>query len=132
MENWRKYHNEANDYSKAAFGSFNKRKFGSQVVYNLLSMAIENYLTALCVSCGEMPEHEGISYMLRQVGKNVQIPEAFFDEARFVNRFMNFCSLEVFEPKDPTRSDLVRMLSFTDDIKQYCEKKLLLEQASLN
>lgn len=125
MENWEKYHDEANSYAKTAVGAFKKEKFGSQVVYNVLSMAVENYLTALCVSRGEMPEHEGISYMLRQVGKNIQIPEAFFQEARFMNRFMNFCSLEVFEPKDPSRTELERMLSFTADLKQFCEKELL-------
>jgi hypothetical protein len=129
MEMWKKYLDDANGYSKAAFGAFNKDKLGSQVVYNLLSMGIENYLTALCISGGEMPEHEGISFMLRQVGKKIEIPEAFFQEARFLNRFMNFCSLEVFEPNDPSRSDLVRMLGFTDELKRFCEEKLLQEAA---
>lgn len=129
MANWEKYYKEANSYSKAAFGAFNKGKFGSQVIYNLLSMAIENYLTALIVSCGELPEHEGISYMLRQVGKNIEIPEAFFPEARFLNSFMNFCSLEVFEPKDPTNDELGRMLIFTKELKQFCEEKLQSESA---
>ncbi len=124
MVNWEKYYNEANSYSKAAFGAYNKNRFGSQVVYNLLSMAIENYLTALCISGGEMPEHEGISYMLRQVNKNIEIPESFFQEARFMNRFMNFCSLEVFEPKDPLRADLERMLRFTEELQSFSEGKL--------
>lgn len=132
METWRKYFDEANAYSKTAFGSFNKSKFGNQVVYNLLSMAIENYLTALCLKIGQMPRHSGITAILKQIEKTMEIPEAFHVEARFINSFMNFCSLEVLEPKDPSRADLVRMLSFTTDIKRFSEDKLLLEQASLN
>ena len=127
MANWEKYYEEGNSYSKSAFGSFNKGKFGSQVIYNLLSMGIENYLTALCIKSGSLPEHSGITAMLRQVAKAMEVPANFQDEARFVNSFMNFCSLEVFEPKDPTRSDLVRMLSFADELKRFCEKTLFQE-----
>ncbi|WP_297100554.1 hypothetical protein [uncultured Draconibacterium sp.] len=127
-QTWKKYFDDANDYSKAAIGSFGKMKFGSQVVYNLISMAIENYLTALCISSGEMPEHEGISYMLRQVAKNIEIPEPFHQEARFMNRFMNYCSLEVQEQKDPTHEELSRMIGFMGDLKSFCEGLLLKGQ----
>ena len=128
MANWTKYMDEADSYAKAAVGSFKKEKLGSLVVYNILSMAVENYLTALCVSTGEMPEHEGISYMLRQVGKNIEIPEPFHQEARFMNRFMNYCSLEVQEQKDPTHEELARMLGFMGDLKRFCEGILLKGQ----
>ncbi|MCY1723412.1 hypothetical protein OU798_23880 [Prolixibacteraceae bacterium Z1-6] len=130
MESWRKYFDEANAYSKTAFGSFNKSKFGSQVIYNLLSMAVENYLTALCSKIGQMPEHSGITAILRQVQKSMDIPEIFHVEARFINSFMNFCSLEVLETKDPSRSDLVRMLGFTDELKRFCEERLLQEEVA--
>ncbi|WP_321371296.1 hypothetical protein [uncultured Draconibacterium sp.] len=128
MANWTKYMDEADSYAKAAVGSFNKEKLGSLVIYNVLSMAIENYLTALCISSGEMPEHEGISYMLRQVGKNIEIPEPFHQEARFMNRFMNYCSLEVQEQKEPTHEELARMLGFMGDLKSFCEGILLKGQ----
>ena len=127
-QTWKKYFDDANGYSKAAIGSSSKKKFGSQVVYNLISMAIENYLTALCISSGEMPEHEGISYMLRQVAKNIEIPEPFHQEARFMNRFMNYCSLEVQEPIDPTHEELARMIGFMGDLKSFCEGLLLIGQ----
>jgi len=65
--------------------------------------------------------------MLRQLGTQISIPNYFFVEARFVNRFMNFCSLEAFESKDPTRSDLVRMLGFVDELKRFIEKKIFYE-----
>lgn len=129
MENWRKYFDEGNSYSKAALGSFNKDKFGSQVVYNLLSMGVENYLTALCSKLGEMPEHSGITAILRQIKKSMEVPDAFTNEARFINSFMNFCSLEVLEAKDPSREELQRMLTFTDELKSFCEETLLQEQS---
>jgi hypothetical protein len=124
MENWEKYYDEAGSYSKTAFGAYNNSRLGNQVVYNLVGLAIENYLTALCVKLDMMPEHSSIGGMLRQLGKQITVPKYFMVESRFINKFMNFCSLEVFEPKDPTRSDLVRMLSFTDDMRDFCEQYL--------
>jgi len=129
MANWEKYYEEGNSFTKSAFGSFNKSKFGSQVIYNLLSMGVENYLTALCIKAGSLPEHSGITAMLRQVNKTIETPAKFTDEARFINSFMNFCSLDVMEANDPTRADLVRMLGFTDDLKRFCEEILTEEEA---
>lgn len=37
---------------------------------------------------------------------------------------MNFCSLEVLDTPEPGISDLVRMLSFTGDIKNFAEEIL--------
>lgn len=128
MANWTKYIDEADSYTKAAVGSFKKEKLGSLVVYNVLSMAVENYLTGLCVSTGELPEHSGITAMLKQVGKKMEIPEEFLVEARFINRFMNFCSLEVLETLEPTREELSRMLDFTHALKDYCSAVLTEEE----
>lgn len=130
MENWKKYYDEASSYSKAAFGAFNNSRLGSQVVYNLIGLAIENYLTALCMKFEMMPEHSSIGGMLRQIEKEMPIPDGFKVESRFINKFMNFCSLEVFEPKDPSRSDLVRMLSFTDDMRDFCEGLLVPKKSA--
>ena len=130
MENWEKYYDEASSYSKAAFGAFNNSRLGSQVVYNLIGLAIENYLTAVCMKLGIMPEHSSIGGMLRQLGKEMEIPNSFNVESRFINKFMNFCSLEVFEPKDPSRADLVRMLSFTDDLCNFCEQHLVPQKSA--
>lgn len=132
MENWQKYYDEANSYSKGAAGAFKKAKLGSLVVYNLASLAIENYLTALCVSKNTLPEHSSISSMIRQLEKYMEVPAGFTDEARFLNKFMNFCSLEVLETIEPSQEDLARMLGFVADIKAFCDKEFTIEQPSLN
>lgn len=124
---WEKYYDEATRYSKAAFGAFNKNRLGNFVVYNLISLSIESYLTAVCASLNTLPEHSSISGMIHFLKKRIEIPESFTLESRFINKFMNFCSLEILETIEPTRSDLVRMLSFTSDIKEFCEKEFKKE-----
>lgn len=127
MEDWKKYYDEAASYSKAAFGAFNKKKLGGHVVYNLIGLAIENYLTALCMKFDILPEHSSIGSMLHLLKKQIEIPESFPAESRFINKFMNFCSLEVLETPEPSESDLSRMLSFTENIKIFTEEKLGVE-----
>ena len=124
MEEWKKYYDEAASYSKAAFGAFNKKRLGGHVIYNLIGLAIENYLTALCMKLDVLPEHSSISSMLHLLKKQIEVPDTFSVEARFINKFMNFCSLEVLDTPEPGTSDLVRMLSFTEDIKNFTEEFL--------
>lgn len=119
MEDWKKYYDEAASYSKAAFGAFNKKKLGNHVVYNLIGLAIENYLTAVCMKFNVLPEHSSIGSMLHLLKKQVTVPEGFTAESRFINKFMNFCSLEIMDMPAPGDSDLVRMLSFTEDVKSF-------------
>lgn len=120
MEDWKKYYDEAGGYSKAAFGAFRKKRLGNEVVFNLIGLAIENYLTAVCMKFNTLPEHSTVGSMLRLLKKHVEIPESFTAESRFMNRFMDyFCSLEVMEIPKPTSSDLTRMLGFTEDIKNF-------------
>lgn len=124
MVKWDKYIDAANGYHKAAAGAFKKGKLGSQVVFNLLSMSVENYFTALCLSIGEMPEQSLIADIQKQVGKKVEMPANFREEVRFMTSFMNFCSLEILEMKNPTCDELKRMLGFADELKLFCEKEL--------
>ena len=124
MEEWKKYYEEANSYSKAAFGAFNKKRLGHHVVYNLIGLAVENYLTAMCIKRDVLPAHSSIGSMLSLLKKQMEVPESFFVESRFINRFMNFCSLEVLETPEPSTADLVRMLNFTDDIGIFSERFL--------
>jgi len=127
MEEWQKYYDEANSYSKAAFGAFNKRKLGGHVIYNLIGLALENYLTALCMSMDLLPEHSSIGSMLALLKKQMEVPENFAIESRFMNKFMNFCSLEITDTPEPSDSDLVRMLSFSDDVRNFTSEKLGIE-----
>ncbi|MFV0592373.1 MAG: hypothetical protein ACK5M7_13380 [Draconibacterium sp.] len=120
MEDWKKYYDEAGGYAKAAFGAFRKNRLGNEVVFNLIGLSIENYLTAVCMKFNTLPEHSTIGSMLHLLKKYVEIPEAFAAESRFMNRFMDyFCSLEVMEIPKPSSSDLNRMLGFTEDVRNF-------------
>jgi len=116
---WKSYYSEASDYYKTAFGAAQKKRLGNLVIYNLVAMSIENYMTSVLMKSGFIPEHSSISSMYRELKKNHNTPEEFHAEVRFMNRFMNFCSLESTPEIVPTDDEISRMINFATSLKQW-------------
>jgi len=110
---------EATDYYKAALGASRKNTLGNLVIYNVVAMSIENYMTSVLMKSGFIPEHSSISSMYRELKKNHNAPEEFHAEVRFMNRFMNFCSLEPTPEIVPTDDEIKRMVRFATSLKEW-------------
>ena len=124
---WKSYYTEAADYSKVAKGASQKKTLGNLVIYNVVAMSIENYMTSLLMKSGFIPEHSSISSMYRELKKNHNAPEEFHAEVRFMNRFMNFCSLEVAPEIIPTDEEVARMIGFMTSLETWITACLAIE-----
>jgi HEPN domain-containing protein len=122
---WESYYKEAADYYKAALGAAEKKTLGNLVIYNVVAMSIENYMTSVLMKSGFIPEHSSISSMYRELKKNHDAPEAFHAEVRFMNRFMNFCSLEPTPEVIPTDEEIKRMIDFASSLQEWARQTLL-------
>ena len=128
---WESYYLEAADYYKTAYGAAQKKKLGNLVIYNLVAMSIENYMTSVLMKSDFIPEHSSISSMYRELKKNHNAPEEFHAEVRFMNRFMNFCSLEPAPEIVPTDEEIIRMINFATSLKEWAGN-YLEEEANAN
>jgi len=124
---WKSYYSEASDYYKTAFGAAQKKTLGNLVIYNVVAMSIENYMTCVLLKSGFIPEHSSISSMYRELKKNHNAPEEFHAEVRFMNRFMNFCSLEPSPAIVPTDQEINRMVNFATSLKEWTNEYLEVE-----
>jgi len=124
---WESYYLEAVDYHKAALGATEKKTLGNLVIYNVVAMSIENYMTSVLMKSDFIPEHSSISSMYRELKKNHNAPEEFHAEVRFMNRFMNFCSLEPTPAIVPTDEEIARMVSFATSLKDWTSEYLEVE-----
>lgn len=124
---WESYYLEATDYYKAALGASGKNTLGNLVIYNVVAMSIENFMTSVLMKSGFIPEHSSISSMYRELKKNHNAPEEFHAEVRFMNRFMNFCSLEVTPVIVPTDEEIKRMVNFATSLKEWTSDYLEVE-----
>jgi len=127
---WKSYYTEGADYYKAALGATRKNTLGNLVIYNVVSMSVENYMTCLLMKTGFIPEHSSISGMHRELKKLYEVPEGFHTEIRFLNRFMNFCSLEVAPVIVPTDEEVTRMIQFLSLLKDWVEGCLNLKSTA--
>ncbi len=118
---WKSYYTEGTDYYNAAMGASQKKTLGNLVIYNVVSMSVENYMTCLLMKTGLIPEHSSISGMFRELKKLYVVPEVFQSEIRFLNRFMNFCSLEVAPVIVPDDEEVTRMILFNSSLKDWVE-----------
>ncbi len=116
---WVSYYLEASDYYRVAKAASEKKTLGNLAIYNVVAMSIENYMTSVLMKSGFIPEHSSISSMYRELKKNHNAPEEFHAEVRFMNRFMNFCSLEPTPEIVPTDEDIYRMVSFATSLKAW-------------
>jgi len=116
---WESYFKEAIDYCSVAQNASRKGKLGNMVIYNIMGMSVENFMTSLLISEGNFPEHSSISGMLREIKKIMPVPEEFTAGVRFMNSFMNFCSLEVVPEKIPTDEEITRMIDFVTSFKDW-------------
>jgi len=124
---WKSYYLEAADYYKTAYGASQKKRLGNLVIYNLVAMSIENYMTSVLMKSDFIPEHSSISSMYRELKKNHNAPEEFHAEVRFMNRFMNFCSLEPAPEIVPTDEEITRMINFATSLKDWAGDYLGVE-----
>lgn len=124
---WESYFKEAIDYCSVAQNASQKGKLGNIVVYNLIGMSVENFMTSLLIREGFFPEHSSISGMLREIKKIMPVPEEFTAGVRFLNSFMNFCSLEIVPEKIPTDEEITRMICFVTSLKDWVETYLEIE-----
>lgn len=125
MEEWENYYAEATDYCNVARNAARKGKLGNMVIYNIVCMSVENFMTSILVSEGIYPEHSSITVMMREIKKLREIPDKFSSEVRFLNSFMNFCSLEVTPEKIPTDEEVARMAAFVGDFKEWTQAYLV-------
>ena len=123
---WEKIYNESCSYIKTANGAMKTKRLGNTVVYNLVSLAVENLLTALLMRDSMLPEHSSIGSMLRELKKTYDVPDSFFESSRLLNKYMNFCSLEVMPTLVPSDGDIEKMCFFMNDLKIWIDNQLTL------
>ena len=131
-QEWYGYYKEAEAYYKTVIGLQKKgNRLGGIVTYNLIGRALEGFLTAVMMHDDKLPEQSSISSMLRELAKTCEVPTYFKEEARFYNRFMNYCSLEVLPQLVPTDDEINRMVVYLHDLRLWVAESLKQDLQSI-
>jgi hypothetical protein len=122
---WKKELKEAHLYSKAAKGLYKNQKIDNETLYHIISLSVEKYLASLAYMINYIPSHSGLSFVVRELGKKMDMPSHFTDDVRFLNGFMTYCSLDFEQPKPISGADIDRMVRFLNDIEKFTGERSL-------
>ena len=111
------------DYRSAQMYHHRAKQFAeegqsSSVVFNVASVALENYLIALCDLYGEEPGNHNYTCLMDSVETVVAVSEILNKEIRSLDLIFGICSLENYYHGVPEESDSDRVLAMCDEVKQ--------------
>lgn len=89
----------------------------SSVVFNVASVALENYLIALCDLYGIEPGNHNYVCLMDAVETIIDVPPALNEEIRSLDLIFGICSLENYHHGTPEPSDSDRALALCGEVR---------------
>jgi hypothetical protein len=120
---WNKDLIEAKQFARAVDGMILNRKVDNETLYHIICLSVEKFTSSLAGMQNYIPMNSGITFIFRELKKKMDFPENFMGEARFLNGFMTYCSLDFEKPKYISENDLTRMVVFLKELETYTELK---------
>lgn len=122
MTAWHKDLEEAHQYALAAEGLKINGKVDNETLYHIVCLSVEKYTASLAGMLNYIPMHSSLTFVVRELGKKMELPTYFMDESRFLNSFMTYCSLDFEKPKEISEADKERMFAFLKDLKVFTQE----------
>lgn len=116
---WEEFYKEANDFCKAAYNAFEKKKFTNDTLYNIICMAIEKFLVSFLVFKGEMPANHTLSGLIEEIKLQFPVTKEMTESIYFIDRFQDICIIDPVERKEPNEQEMQKMVLAMVDIKEW-------------
>jgi len=120
---WKKDLTEGKQFARAVDGMIINRKVDNETLYHIICLSVEKFTSSLAGMQNYIPMNSGITFIFKELKKKMDFPENFMSEARFLNGFMTYCSLDFQKPKDISETDLTRMVIFLNELELFAEMK---------
>lgn len=127
----------AEDYRSAGMYHFRAKQFleegqAASVVFNVASVALENYLIALCHLFGAEPNNHNYTCLMDTVETITEVAGELNKEIRSLDSIFGICSIENYYHGNPETSDADRVLKMCDDVKKmFSPSKMAAVKAAL-
>lgn len=89
----------------------------SSVVFNVASVALENYLIALCELYGEEAGNHNYTCLMDVVEAIIDVPAALNKEIRSLDLIFGICSIENYYHGNPEQADMDRVLYMCNEVQ---------------
>lgn len=116
LEVFEKNYQSAKMYHRRAEEFLNEGQ-SSSVVFNVASVALENYLIALCELYGEEAGNHNYTCLMDTVEKIVDVPVVLNKEIRSLDLIFGICSIENYYHGNPEQDDRDRVLFMCNEVQ---------------
>ncbi len=124
---WNKEFKDACLYARTAKGMNKSQKVDNETLYHIICLSVEKFTAALASMVNYIPMHSGLTFVMRELSKKMELPANFVEETKFLNSFMVYCSLDFQTPKEITQENIERMLLFLDELNGFVDKKVAFQ-----
>ena len=120
----------ANGYFSTAMRAYQKNSvFSDELIFNILTMAIEKYLVGLLMSVGILPVNHVIKYLLMEVNQHFDIDKTVRQKLEDVDNYLDICSLDEFLKITPSKEELGKLIEATSQLKIFIYNHVPVEFA---
>jgi hypothetical protein len=125
MKEWPVYWDKGEAYLKTSHGMDGKReKFGPDIVYNLVSMAVEGLFMGYFMGRGGLPENHTLRDLVEFSRHYLALPPDVAEGLLAMNELQLICSVEHFSVKLPTWDEIERFIGWADTLRTVLASQL--------
>ncbi len=115
VETLKKTYNAAINYHERAL-QFKELGQRPSLIFNIGSVALENYLIALCEMHGDPPANHDFVMLIEIVEQHMKINPDLSEGIRIITDFFGICSMDTYDV--PGVSDAVSVLKICDQVSK--------------
>lgn len=115
--NWKTWIKEGDQYLKSATPKGEKSKFNNEILYNLLSMALEGYIMAILDYHTALPDNHTYTDLINGLEKVYDLPDDLKSRIMKYEGIQSICSVDQFEIRTATDEELIELHGAITEIK---------------
>ncbi len=115
VETLQKTYNAAINYHERAL-QFKELGQRASLIFNIGSVALENFLIALCELNGDPPDNHDFVMLIEIVEKHMNVNHELSDGIRMMNDYFGICSMDTYDVPDV--SDAESVLKICDQVSK--------------
>ena len=120
--NWQTWLKNGDQYLNAGTPKNKTSRFGTNIRYNLLSMALESYVMAILDYHGDLPENHTYTDLMMALERVVPIDPMLKKRVLAYENLQSICSIDRYSRKDPTEEELLDLRGAINEMSRIAHK----------
>ncbi len=131
-DEWRLYMDDGDRFLRAAVAGSRKRKsvFTPEILYNIVSMAIEKHFMGFLLYHHRLPDNHTLTDLVDAVRLVEDVDESLSERLTRMDRFQQICALSDYFREEPTSDDVREFLEIGGLVQDFVEQRLPLPSAN--